>query len=158
MKYSGSGEEEEEEPKENIYEEIKEKSEEQHKSPLDSKKLLTTSQEMSTTSSTKSRFQKALEAVTRRSSRSLEHGEQERSFPLSISKGRKKTLIDRAKVDWDNETEEVRQGRGGRFVIYLEPIPACPGNAEPPDETQQPPAGPGGLLPLQGAQPAQHGR
>jgi len=101
MEYSGSGEEEEDEGKENIYEEIREKSEENQQYQSDSRKSSTSSHEVSTTSSTKSRFQKALEAVTRRSSRSLEHGDRDRSFHLSISKGRKKSLIDRAHVDWD---------------------------------------------------------
>jgi hypothetical protein len=119
MEYSGSGEEEdEEEAKENIYEEIREKSEDNHnhQNETDSRKSSTSSHEVSTTSSTgttKSRFQKALEAVTRRSSRSLEHNNnnnnssnnnnnnRERSFHLSISKGRKKNLIDRARIDWD---------------------------------------------------------
>lgn len=105
MCYSGSGEEEEE-TKENIYEEIREKSEEHQNLQADSRKSSTTSQEASTTSSTKSRFQKALEAVTRRSSRSLEHGgDRDKSFHLSISKGRKKSLIDRARVDWDCDGE-----------------------------------------------------
>jgi len=105
MEYSGSGEEEEDEGKENIYEEIREKSEEHQQYQSDSRKSSTSSHEVSTTSSTKSRFQKALEAVTRRSSRSLEHGDRDRSFHLSISKGRKKSLIDRAHVDWDCHPE-----------------------------------------------------
>ena len=91
---------EDEESKENIYEEIRDKSEEQLYQ-ADSRKSSTSSHEVSTTSSTKSRFQKAREAVTRRSSRSLEHVDRDRSFHMSISKGRKKTLIDRASVDWD---------------------------------------------------------
>ena len=95
---------EDEESKENIYEEIRDKSEEQLYQ-ADSRKSSTSSHEVSTTSSTKSRFQKALEAVTRRSSRSLEHGDRDRSFHMSISKGRKKTLIDRASVDWDCDPE-----------------------------------------------------
>jgi hypothetical protein len=107
MEYSGSGEEEEddEEAKENIYEEIRENSEEHQLYEADSRKSSTSSHEVSTTSSTKSRFQKALEAVTRRSSRSLEHGDRDRSFHLSISKGRKKSLIDRAQIDWDCHPE-----------------------------------------------------
>jgi len=56
-------------------------------------------------SSTKSKFQKALDAVTRKSGRPLELGS-EKSFHLSISKGRKKSLIDRAHVDWDCDGEE----------------------------------------------------
>ena len=125
MEYSGSGEEEdEEEAKENIYEEIREKSEE-NQTQADSRKSSTSSHEVSTTSSTgttKSRFQKALEAVTRRSSRSLEHNNnnnsgnnnnnnnnnnRERSFHLSISKGRKKNLIDRARIDWDCDPQVI---------------------------------------------------
>ena len=125
MEYSGSGEEEdEEEAKENIYEEIREKSEDNqlhnnHQNETDSRKSSTSSHEVSTTSSTgttKSRFQKALEAVTRRSSRSLEHNNnnsnknnnnRERSFHLSISKGRKKNLIDRARIDWDCDPQVI---------------------------------------------------
>ena len=98
MNYSGSGEEEED-SKENIYEEIKDKPEFGDKS----RKSSSTSQdttETSQSSQTKSKFQKALEAVTRRSSRNLDAGS-EKSFHLSISKGRKKSLIDKAKVDWD---------------------------------------------------------
>ena len=119
MEYSGSGEDEdEEEAKENIYEEIREKSEE-NPTQADSRKSSTSSHEVSTTSSTgttKSRFQKALEAVTRRSSRSLEHNNnnsnknnnnRERSFHLSISKGRKKNLIDRARIDWDCDPQVI---------------------------------------------------
>ena len=139
MEYSGSGEEEEEEEegKENIYEEIREKSEDNqlhnHQNETDSRKSSTSSHEVSTTSSTgttKSRFQKALEAVTRRSSRSLEHNNnnnninnnnnnnnnsnssnnnnnRDRSFHLSISKGRKKNLIDRARIDWDCDPQVI---------------------------------------------------
>merc|ERR1712001_733849 len=112
MEYSGS-EEEVDEAKENIYEEIREKAEDNQlhnqQNQTDSRKSSTSSHEVSITSSTgttKSRFQKALEAVTRRSSRSLEHNNnsnnnnsnnnnnnRERSFHLSISKGRKKNLI-----------------------------------------------------------------
>ena len=99
MNYSGSGEDENEDSKENIYEEIKDKSDENldRSSTKDSRKSSAGSQE---TSETKSKFQKALDAVTRRSSRSLDAGS-EKSFHLSISKGRKKSLIDKAKVDWD---------------------------------------------------------
>ena len=133
MEYSGSGEEEEEEAKENIYEEIREKAEDNQlhnqQNQTDSRKSSTSSHEVSTTSSTgttKSRFQKALEAVTRRSSRSLEHNKnknnnnnnknnnnnsnnnnRERSFHLSISKGRKKNLIDRARIDWDCDSQVI---------------------------------------------------
>ena len=104
MEYSGSQEESEDSRDENIYEEIREKSEEhiEEKSPAkESRKSSTTSQEISTTSSEtpKSKFQKAIDAVTRRSSRSLDAGS-EKSFPLSISKCRKKSLIDKVKVDW----------------------------------------------------------
>ena len=100
MNYSGSGEDETEDSKENIYEEIKDKSDENldKSSAKDSRKSSSGSQEA--TETTKSKFQKALEAVTRRSSRSLDAGS-EKSFHLSISKGRKKSLIDKAKVDWD---------------------------------------------------------
>ena len=125
MEYSGSGEDEdEEEAKENIYEEIREKSEDNQlhnnqQNETDSRKSSTSSHEVSTTSSTgttKSRFQKALEAVTRRSSRSLEHNNnnsnknnnnRERSFHLSISKGRKKNLIDRARINWDCDPQVI---------------------------------------------------
>ena len=131
MEYSGS-EEEVEEAKENIYEEIREKAEDNQQNQTDSRKSSTSSHEVSTTSSTgttKSRFQKALEAVTRRSSRSLEHNNnnnnnsnnnncnnnnsnnnnnnRERSFHLSISKGRKKNLIDRARIDWDCDSQVI---------------------------------------------------
>ena len=130
MEYSGS-EEEVEEAKENIYEEIREKAEDNQQNQTDSRKSSTSSNEVSTTSSTgttKSRFQKALEAVTRRSSRSLEHNNnnnnnsnnnncnnnnsnnnnnRERSFHLSISKGRKKNLIDRARIDWDCDSQVI---------------------------------------------------
>ena len=132
MEYSGS-EEEVEEAKENIYEEIREKAEDNQlhnqQNQTDSRKSSTSSHEVSTTSSTgttKSRFQKALEAVTRRSSRSLEHNKnknnnnnnknnnnnsnnnnRERSFHLSISKGRKKNLIDRARIDWDCDSQVI---------------------------------------------------
>jgi len=107
MEYSGSQEGSVDSRDENIYEEIREKSEEvaEEKSPpKDSRKSSTTSQEISNTSSEapKSKFQKALDAVTRRSSRSLDAGS-EKAFHLSISKGRKKSLIDKAKVDWDCE-------------------------------------------------------
>ena len=100
MNYSGSGEEEED-SKENIYEEIKDKPDADLGDK--SRKSSNTSQdttETSQSSQTKSKFQKALEAVTRRSSRNLDAGS-EKSFHLSISKGRKKSLIDKAKVDWD---------------------------------------------------------
>merc|ERR1719500_1785888 len=102
MNYSGSGEEEED-SKENIYEEIKDKPDADLGDK--SRKSSNTSQdttETSQSSQTKSKFQKALDAVTRRSSRSLDAGS-EKSFHLSISKGRKKSLIDKAKVDWDCE-------------------------------------------------------
>merc|ERR550539_1027364 len=90
MNYSGSGEDENEDSKENIYEEIKDKSDENldKSSAKDSRKSSSGSQEA--TETTKSKFQKALEAVTRRSSRSLDASE--KSFHLSISKGRKKSL------------------------------------------------------------------
>lgn len=113
MEYSGSGEEEDEgEAKENIYEEIRDKCDEQQATG-DSRKSSSSSHEVSVGSSgssgsvAKSRFQKALEAVTRRSSRSLEQGEPAglHPFHLSISKGRKKSLIDRARVDWDCDPE-----------------------------------------------------
>jgi len=99
INYSGSGEDETEDSKENIYEEIKDKSDEDldKSSAKDARKSSSGCQEAETT---KSKFQKALEAVTRRSSRSLDAGS-EKSFHLSISKGRKKSLIDKAKVDWD---------------------------------------------------------
>merc|ERR1719187_45655 len=107
MEYSGSQDGSADSRDENIYEEIREKSEEvaEEKSPpKDSRKSSTTSQEISSTSTEapKSKFQKALDAVTRRSSRSLDAGS-EKAFHLSISKGRKKSLIDKAKVDWDCE-------------------------------------------------------
>ena len=90
--------------KENIYEEIKDKPDSEHhdkSSSRDSRKSTSSSSPDTTeTSQTKSKFQKALEAVTRRSHRSLDAGS-EKSFHLSISKGRKKSLIDKAKVDWD---------------------------------------------------------
>ena len=109
--------------KENIYEEIREKADDNQNQATESRKSSTSSHEVSTTSSTgttKSRFQKALEAVTRRSSRSLEHNNnannannannnnnnnRDRSFHLSISKGRKKSLIDRARIDWDYDSQ-----------------------------------------------------
>jgi len=146
MEYSGSGEEEdEEEAKENIYEEIREKSEE-NQTQADSRKSSTSSHEVSTTSSTgttKSRFQKALEAVTRRSSRSLEHNNnnnsgnnnnnnnnnnnRERSFHLSISKGRKKNLIDRARIDWDcdPQTSGMRSRLNKSSNDMLEEVGSC---------------------------------
>ena len=143
MEYSGSGEEEEDGKvfifdlflflflflKENIYEEIREKADDNQSQATESRKSSTSSHEVSTTSSTgttKSRFQKALEAVTRRSSRSLEHNNnnntnnnssnsnnnnnnRDRSFHLSISKGRKKSLIDRARIDWDYDSQVRKQ-------------------------------------------------
>ena len=128
MEYSGSGEEEdEEEAKENIYEEIREKADDNQNQATESRKSSTSSHEVSTTSSTgttKSRFQKALEAVTRRSSRSLEHNNnannnsnnnnnnnRDRSFHLSISKGRKKSLIDRARIDWDYDSQVRKKNK-----------------------------------------------
>jgi len=145
MEYSGSGEEEdEEEAKENIYEEIREKSEDNQlhnnqQNETDSRKSSTSSHEVSTTSSTgttKSRFQKALEAVTRRSSRSLEHNNnnsnknnnnRERSFHLSISKGRKKNLIDRARIDWDcdPQTSGMRSRLNKSSNDMLEEVGSC---------------------------------
>merc|ERR1719410_2285135 len=100
MNYSGSGEEED--SKENIYEEIKDKPDADlgDKSRKSSNTSQDTTETASQSSQTKSKFQKALEAVTRRSSRNLDAGS-EKSFHLSISKGRKKSLIDKAKVDWD---------------------------------------------------------
>ena len=96
---------------ENIYEEIREKSEESQKSEdRDSGKSSSASQEIyglhvpHNSLSAKSKFQKAFDAVTRKSGRSLDAGS-EKSFHLSISKGRKKSLIDRAHVDWDCEGE-----------------------------------------------------
>ena len=83
MEYSGS-EEEVEEAKENIYEEIKDKHEEEPgKDPAkESRKSSSSSAETADTGAgTKSKFQKALEAVTRRSSRSLDAGS-EKSFHL----------------------------------------------------------------------------
>ena len=84
MNYSGSGEEEESDSKENIYEEIKDKHEEEpSKDPAkESRKSSSSSAETADTGAgTKSKFQKALEAVTRRSSRSLDAGS-EKSFHL----------------------------------------------------------------------------
>ena len=150
MEYSGSGEEEEDGKvwifyffrffyflflKENIYEEIREKAEDNQNQATESRKSSTSSHEVSTTSSTgttKSRFQKALEAVTRRSSRSLEHNNnnnannnsssnnnnnRDRSFHLSISKGRKKSLIDRARIDWDYDSQ-VRKNYIWILVLF----------------------------------------
>ena len=111
INYSGSGEDESD-SKENIYEEIKDKSDDNldKSSSKDSRKSSSMSQDAETQSQTKSKFQKALEAVTRRSSRSLDVGS-EKSFHLSISKGRKKSLIDKAKVDWDCYGPEMERGR-----------------------------------------------
>merc|ERR1719278_2158650 len=144
MEYSSSGEE-----KENIYEEIREKAEDNQlhnqQNQTDSRKSSTSSHEVSTTSSTgttKSRFQKALEAVTRRSSRSLEHNNnnnnssssnnnnnnnRERSFHLSISKGRKKNLIDRARIDWDcdPQTSGMRSRLNKSSNDMLEEVGSC---------------------------------
>ena len=132
-----------------IYEEIREKSEDNqlennHQNETDSRKSSTSSHEVSTTSSTgttKSRFQKALEAVTRRSSRSLEHNNnnnssssnnnnnnnRERSFDLSISKGRKKNLIDRARIDWDcdPQTSGMRSRLNKSINDMLEEVGSC---------------------------------
>ena len=133
-----------------IYEEIREKSEDNqlqnnHQNETDSRKSSTSSHEVSTTSSTgttKSRFQKALEAVTRRSSRSLEHNNnnnnssssnnnnnnnRERSFHLSISKGRKKNLIDRARIDWDcdPQTSGMRSRLNKSINDMLEEVGSC---------------------------------
>ena len=133
-----------------IYEEIREKSEDNqlqnnHQNETDSRKSSTSSHEVSTTSSTgttKSRFQKALEAVTRRSSRSLEHNNnnnnssssnnnnnnnRERSFDLSISKGRKKNLIDRARIDWDcdPQTSGMRSRLNKSRNDMLEEVGSC---------------------------------
>ena len=133
-----------------IYEEIREKSEDNqlqnnHQNETDSRKSSTSSHEVSTTSSTgttKSRFQKALEAVTRRSSRSLEHNNnnnnssssnnnnnnnRERSFHLSISKGRKKNLIDRARIDWDcdPQTSGMRSRLNKSSNDMLEEVGSC---------------------------------
>ena len=133
-----------------IYEEIREKSEDNqlqnnHQNETDSRKSSTSSHEVSTTSSTgttKSRFQKALEAVTRRSSRSLEHNNnnnnssssnnnnnnnRERSFDLSISKGRKKNLIDRARIDWDcdSQTSGMRSRLNKSSNDMLEEVGSC---------------------------------
>ena len=133
-----------------IYEEIREKSEDNqlennHQNETDSRKSSTSSHEVSTTSSTgttKSRFQKALEAVTRRSSRSLEHNNnnnnssssnnnnnnnRERSFDLSISKGRKKNLIDRARIDWDcdPQTSGMRSRLNKSSNDMLEEVGSC---------------------------------
>jgi len=158
MEYSGS-EEEVEEAKENIYEEIREKAEDNQlhnqQNQTDSRKSSTSSHEVSTTSSTgttKSRFQKALEAVTRRSSRSLEHNNnnnnnnnnnsnnnncnnnnsnnnnnRERSFHLSISKGRKKNLIDRARIDWDcdSQTSGMKSRLNKSSNDMLEEVGSC---------------------------------
>merc|ERR1711976_728749 len=101
MNYSGDGEDASGSPA-TIYEEIKDKPAEHldKSSSKDSRKSSNTSQDTNDASQTKSKFQKALEAVTRRSSRTLDAGS-EKSFHLSISKGRKKSLIDKAKVDWD---------------------------------------------------------
>ena len=84
MNYSGSGEEEESDSKENIYEEIKDKHEEEpsRDTAKESRKSSSSSAETADTGAgTKSKFQKALEAVTRRSSRSLDAGS-EKSFHL----------------------------------------------------------------------------
>ena len=133
-----------------IYEEIREKSEDNqlqnnHQNETDSRKSSTSSHEVSTTSSTgttKSRFQKALEAVTRRSSRSLEHNNnnnnssssnnnnnnnRERSFDLSISKGRKKNLIDRARIDWDCDPQMsgMRSRLNKSINDMLEEVGSC---------------------------------
>ena len=110
INYSGSGEDESD-SKENIYEEIKDKPDDNldKSSSKDSRKSSSMSQDAETQSQTKSKFQKALEAVTRRSSRSLDVGS-EKSFHLSISKGRKKSLIDKAKVDWDCYGPEMDRG------------------------------------------------
>ena len=133
-----------------IYEEIREKSEDNqlqnnHQNETDSRKSSTSSHEVSTTSSTgttKSRFQKALEAVTRRSSRSLEHNNnnnnssssnnnnnnnRERSFHLSVSKGRKKNLIDRARIDWDcdPQTSGMRSRLNKSINDMLEEVGSC---------------------------------
>merc|ERR1719350_2483889 len=140
MEYSGSGEEEED-GKENIYEEIREKADDNQNQATDSRKSSTSSHEVSTTSSTgttKSRFQKALEAVTRRSSRSLEHNNannnsnnnnnnRDRSFHLSISKGRKKSLIDRARIDWDydSQTSGMRSRLNKSSNDMLEEVGSC---------------------------------
>merc|ERR1712012_605584 len=135
MEYSGSGEEEEE-GKENIYEEIREKADDNQNQATESRKSSTSSHEVSTTSSTgttKSRFQKALEAVTRRSSRSLEHNNnnnnnnRDRSFHLSISKGRKKSLIDRARIDWDydSQTSGMRSRLNKSSNDMLEEVGSC---------------------------------
>ena len=107
MEDSAGGEEGQDgELRENIYEEI----EEQQEMLEDSRESSTVLHEVSSTSSTKPRLQKVLEAVTKRSSRTLEHGEQERNFPLSITEGRRRSMIVRATVDWDNQTEQVRLG------------------------------------------------
>jgi len=54
--------------------------------------------------SIRSLFQKAKESV-RRTSKIMDESKDETdsTFHMSISKGRKKTLIDRAHIDWDNE-------------------------------------------------------
>lgn len=85
ISYSDNSGDEASQSKENIYEEIKDKAE-----PEQSEQRKSSSS--SDPQQTKSKFQKALAAVTGRS---------EKSFHLSISKGRKKSLIDKAKVDWD---------------------------------------------------------
>ena len=53
--------------------------------------------------SIRSIFQRAKQSV-RRSSKNME--DLDSSFHMSISKGRKQTLIERANVDWDNEGEK----------------------------------------------------
>jgi hypothetical protein len=162
MEYSGSGEEEDEgEAKENIYEEIRDKCEEEPATG-NSRKSSSSSHEVSVGSSgssgsvAKSRFQKALEAVTRRSSRSLEHGERSgRAFHLSISKGRKKSLIDRAQIDWDCDPEVGYRCRGpGLMCLPLSGLR----DAEPAEQVEQRHAGGGRRLALQGPQPAPAGR
>ena len=95
MNYSASGEDESD-SKENIYEEIKDKADDDPEEAGGKESRKSSSSEEN--QQTKSKFQKALEAVTRRSSREIGS---EKSFHLSISKGRKKSLIDKAKVDWD---------------------------------------------------------
>lgn len=115
LSYSGSQEESEEEKHENIYEEIRDKSTDQE--PIETYgQSYSSSQKTSnsSTQTTKSKFQKALEAVTRKSSNSkaLESGQTEKSFHLSISKGRKKSLIDKARVDWDCEAGRL----GGKLA------------------------------------------
>lgn len=105
---------------ENIYEEINEKGQESE-SGVESRKSSSTSQEFTEGSSgtSKNRFRKALEAVTRRSSRSLETGG-EKGFHLSISKGRQKKLRDRARksgTDWDCESPS--SSRSGRSAAEM---------------------------------------